>query len=57
MKDTSIKMMQELTDSINQFLSTTDPNTKVLTLQEVAIGYVSVANESMCRPIKALTQV
>jgi 5-oxoprolinase (ATP-hydrolysing) len=30
---------------------------QALTLQQVALGYVTVANEAMCRPIRALTQV
>lgn len=28
-----------------------------MTIEEVAMGFVRVANESMCRPIRALTQV
>jgi len=28
-----------------------------MTLEEVAMGFIKVANESMCRPIRALTQV
>jgi len=28
-----------------------------MTLEEVAMGFIRVANESMCRPIRALTQV
>lgn len=27
-----------------------------MTIEEVAIGFVKVANEAMCRPIRALTQ-
>lgn len=27
-----------------------------MSVQEVAIGFVKVANEAMCRPIRALTQ-
>lgn len=27
-----------------------------MSLEEVAIGFVKVANEAMCRPIRALTQ-
>ena len=50
-------MMQELTDNINLFLSESDPSTKPMSLQEVAMGYITVANETMCRPIRLLTQV
>jgi len=28
-----------------------------MTIEEVALGFVQVANEAMCRPIRALTQV
>lgn len=28
-----------------------------MTVEEVAMGFVRVANETMCRPIRALTQV
>ena len=28
-----------------------------MTVQEVAMGFIEVANETMCRPIRALTQV
>lgn len=28
-----------------------------MTVEEVALGFIRVANESMCRPIRALTQV
>ena len=28
-----------------------------MSLEEVALGYVQVANEAMCRPIRNLTEV
>lgn len=28
-----------------------------MTVEEVALGFIRVANETMCRPIRALTQV
>ena len=30
---------------------------KPMTTEEVAMGFIEVANETMCRPIRALTQV
>ena len=34
------------------------PDSKsVMTVEEVAMGFIRVANEAMCRPIRALTQV
>ena len=29
---------------------------KEMTVEEVALGFIDVANETMCRPIRALTQ-
>lgn len=28
-----------------------------MTIEDVAMGFIRVANEAMCRPIRALTQV
>lgn len=50
-------LFQELTDSINNFLQDSDPHVRPMTSQEVAMGFIAVANETMCRPIRALTQV
>jgi 5-oxoprolinase (ATP-hydrolysing) len=30
---------------------------KTLSIEEIALGFVNVANESMSRPIRALTEV
>ncbi|XP_054168710.1 5-oxoprolinase-like [Oppia nitens] len=47
----------KLTDNINEFLEKSESyEKKLLTVEEVAIGFVKVANESMCRPIRAITQ-
>jgi 5-oxoprolinase (ATP-hydrolysing) len=32
-------------------------NLKEMTVEEVALGFVKVANEAMCRPIRNLTEV
>jgi N-methylhydantoinase A/oxoprolinase/acetone carboxylase beta subunit len=44
---------------INGFLSNQpDGKTKpAMTVEDVAMGFIHVANEAMCRPIRALTQV
>jgi 5-oxoprolinase (ATP-hydrolysing) len=44
---------------INSFLSSQpDGKTKpAMTVEDVAMGFIRVANEAMCRPIRALTQV
>ena len=33
-----------------------DPNHKIMNVKEVAMGFIRVANEAMCRPIRNLTQ-
>ena len=47
----SIAAFEKLTKDINEFDSS-----KAMTKEEVAMGYIAVANEAMCRPIRALTQ-
>lgn len=32
-------------------------NASEMSVEEVAMGFIRVANEAMCRPIRALTQV
>lgn len=41
----------KMTDGINAFLGD-----EKMSLEEVAMGFLKVANEAMCRPIRALTQ-
>lgn len=38
---------------INEFLK----KDEAMSIDEVAMGFIKVANEAMCRPIRALTQV
>lgn len=47
--DAAFEGMKKITDEINQ------NENKELTVAEVAMGFVKVANESMCRPIRAIT--
>lgn len=54
-KTSTMNAFKELTSTINSFL-TTQPENKQMILEEVAMGFVRVANEAMCRPIRALTQ-
>lgn len=49
------KNFEDLRTEINAYLKSTNDN-RVLSLEEVALGFVRVANEAMCRPIRALTQ-
>ncbi|KAK1999727.1 hydantoinase B/oxoprolinase [Colletotrichum falcatum] len=48
--DASRRLFEELTASINKDESTN------LSVEEVAAGFLDVANESMCRPIRTLTE-
>lgn len=52
--DTNIVKVKfnELTDAINKDRATMKP----LTAEEVAMGFLTVANEAMCRPIRTLTE-
>ncbi|XP_046471410.1 5-oxoprolinase isoform X1 [Neodiprion pinetum] len=55
----TVKAFKALTDDINTFLARqacSGTKTEVMSVEEVAMGFVRVANEAMCRPIRALTQ-
>lgn len=48
----------KLTNEINEFLIKEGLRSESdkMTIEEVAMGFIKVANETMCRPIRALTQ-
>lgn len=46
---------EQMALQVNTFLKEQDSG-KQMTVDEVAYGFIKVANESMCRPIRALTQ-
>ncbi|XP_070160046.1 5-oxoprolinase isoform X1 [Polyergus mexicanus] len=48
----TLTMFAELTYEINEFLK----KNEAMSVDEVAMGFIRVANETMCRPIRALTQ-
>ncbi|CAF0887500.1 unnamed protein product [Adineta ricciae] len=50
----SLTKFTELAETINSFLK--ENNKKTLSIEEIALGFVHVANESMSRPIRALTE-
>ncbi|KAJ3045838.1 hypothetical protein HDV00_006102 [Rhizophlyctis rosea] len=53
--DATRQAFEQLTADINRFMK--DKGSQdVMTADEVGYGFVKVANESMCRPIRALTQ-
>uniref|UniRef100_A0A3Q1IL25 5-oxoprolinase, ATP-hydrolysing n=1 Tax=Anabas testudineus TaxID=64144 RepID=A0A3Q1IL25_ANATE len=51
----TMKHFHHLTQEINLFLSSNHSQT-AMSVEEVAMGFIRVANEAMCRPIRALTQ-
>lgn len=57
-KETTMKEFMRLTNEINNFiLQSKDTKDKtLLSVEDVAMGYIKVANESMCRPIRSITQ-
>ncbi|XP_075985169.1 5-oxoprolinase isoform X2 [Anticarsia gemmatalis] len=52
-KEATITAFKKMTDEINTFLR--QDGGKEMTMEEVAMGFLNVANEAMCRPIRALT--
>ncbi|KAL8570454.1 hypothetical protein ACOMHN_034489 [Nucella lapillus] len=50
----TLEAFTKLTVEVNAFISSQDG--EVMSVHEVAMGFIQVANESMCRPIRALTQ-
>ena len=49
---------EKITAEVNAYLKDQDElSHKPMTVSEVAMGFIEVANEAMCRPIRALTQV
>ncbi|KAJ1657454.1 hypothetical protein IWQ61_003145 [Dispira simplex] len=54
--ETSQALFRELTDQINGFRCTQDFASAPLTVDQVAYGFIKVANETMSRPIRALTE-
>ncbi|KAK7251784.1 hypothetical protein RIF29_35303 [Crotalaria pallida] len=48
---------EKLAKQINAYRKNQDPSAKDMTVEEVALGFVDVANETMCRPIRQLTEM
>ncbi|XP_069588101.1 5-oxoprolinase-like [Ranitomeya imitator] len=55
-KEDTTRMFKELTLEINQFQHGRPGGGAWLSVEEVAMGFIRVANEAMCRPIRSLTQ-
>ncbi|XP_062093597.1 5-oxoprolinase 1-like [Humulus lupulus] len=48
---------QQLAIDINSYRKSQDSSAKDMTVEEIAQGFVNVANETMCRPIRQLTEM
>ncbi|XP_027919025.1 5-oxoprolinase [Vigna unguiculata] len=48
---------EELARQINAHRRNQDPSSKDMSVEEIALGFVDVANETMCRPIRQLTEM
>ncbi|XP_022798938.1 5-oxoprolinase-like isoform X3 [Stylophora pistillata] len=57
-KQGALEAFQRFTLKINEFLTSqgSDSQKVPLSVEEVAMGFIAVANETMCRPIRGLTQ-
>ncbi|XP_025416669.1 5-oxoprolinase isoform X2 [Sipha flava] len=55
-KEAALVEFEALTTEVNNFLKKQSESSNPMTVEEVAMGFIKVANESMCRPIRALTQ-
>nr|GEV86430.1 5-oxoprolinase [Tanacetum cinerariifolium] len=55
--DETRKEFEKLAKQINSYRKTNDPSSKEMSVEEIAQGFVNVANETMCRPIRQLTEM
>lgn len=55
--DATREEFNKLAFQINSYRKSQDPSAKEMTVAEIALGFVNVANETMCRPIRQLTEM
>lgn len=55
--DAAHKTFDILSANINAHRMEQDPSSKEMSVEEVALGFLDVANEAMCRPIRQLTEM
>eukprot|EP00249_Psilotum_nudum_P017421 c26315_g1_i2 orf=81-3959(+) len=48
---------KSLSSIVNSYRLEQDPSTKPMSVEELALGFLDVANEAMCRPIRELTEM
>ncbi|KAE8672738.1 5-oxoprolinase [Hibiscus syriacus] len=51
------KEFEKLAEQINSYRKSQDSSAKDMTVEEIALGFVNVSNETMCRPIRQLTEM
>lgn len=51
------KAFEKLSGEINSYRKNQDPSVRDMSVEEIALGFVNVANETMCRPIRQLTEM
>ncbi|CAN1275191.1 5-oxoprolinase 1 [Linum perenne] len=51
------KQFGELAEQINSYRKSQDSSAKDMSVEEIALGFINVANETMCRPIRQLTEM
>ena len=54
--DATKEAFEKLTSQINQFILKSGQDNRSKTAEEVAYGFIKVANEAMCRPIRNMTE-
>lgn len=55
--DATRAAFEKLAKRINSYRKSQDSSSKDMTVEEIALGFVKVANETMCRPIRQLTEM
>lgn len=53
-KEATMFEFQKMTDQVNRFCK--ENGRSEMSVEEVALGFIKVANETMCRPIRSITQ-
>ncbi|MED6125826.1 5-oxoprolinase [Stylosanthes scabra] len=51
------KEFEKLAEQLNAHRKNQDPSAKDMAVEDIALGFVDVANETMCRPIRQLTEM
>lgn len=55
--DATREEFEKLARQINSYRKSQDSSARDMTVEEIAQGFVNVANETMCRPIRQLTEM